>query len=561
MADDDDDMYYFIGGYINVVFFVGLVVLLYALLLQSKKKKIGQTKSYSTVCKNGCATTSAMEEKSDQPDIIIVGAGVAGAALAYALAKDGRQVRVIERDLKEPNRVVGEILHPTGFMKLIELGLQDCINDIEAQQLLGVVFNKYGKTTTMPYSLEKYGPHFSGTSFHNGRFVQRMREKAAILSNVRLEQGTVVSLIEEKGVIKGVRYKTKNSQVIASTYAPLTIVCDGSSSNLRRTLCTPMVETPSEMFCLILENCELPYPNYVNLFFRGSSPFLLYQISSTEIRLTVEVPRKNRSSITIADYLKTAVAPEIPPTLYDAFMAAIDKGNIKAMPNKSMPGKPNHTPGAILIGDALNMRHPMIAAGMTVALHDVVLLRDVLRGVNDLHDKDALSNLIKSFYALRKPFAFTINLYAGAFCKIFDSATEASPKSTGDLREALCQACCGYLSLGGFVAQRIIATGSGLTPHPIMLLIHALGIAVYGLIHQVLLPFPSPKRLWFGAKLLWVGFGVLFPLVKVEGITVGMLFNLIVPAGLLKRMMFLSICSIFIIVFFFEMIYISHRFK
>jgi squalene monooxygenase len=32
-------------------------------------------------------------------------------------------VRVIERDLKEPDRIVGELLQPGGYMKLIELGL------------------------------------------------------------------------------------------------------------------------------------------------------------------------------------------------------------------------------------------------------------------------------------------------------------------------------------------------------------------------------------------------------------------------------------------------------
>ena len=57
-------------------------------------------------------------------DIIIVGAGVAGAALGYSLAKDGWRVRVIERDLSQLNRIAGELLHPGGYLKLVELGLQ-----------------------------------------------------------------------------------------------------------------------------------------------------------------------------------------------------------------------------------------------------------------------------------------------------------------------------------------------------------------------------------------------------------------------------------------------------
>lgn len=38
--------------------------------------------------------------------------------------KDGRRVHVIERDLREPDRIVGELLQPGGYLKLIELGLQ-----------------------------------------------------------------------------------------------------------------------------------------------------------------------------------------------------------------------------------------------------------------------------------------------------------------------------------------------------------------------------------------------------------------------------------------------------
>ena len=32
-------------------------------------------------------------------------------------------MRVIERDLTEPDRIVGELLQPGGYLKLIELGL------------------------------------------------------------------------------------------------------------------------------------------------------------------------------------------------------------------------------------------------------------------------------------------------------------------------------------------------------------------------------------------------------------------------------------------------------
>lgn len=45
--------------------------------------------------------------------------------LLYLLVtQDGRRVHVIERDLTEPDRIVGELLQPGGYLKLMELGLQ-----------------------------------------------------------------------------------------------------------------------------------------------------------------------------------------------------------------------------------------------------------------------------------------------------------------------------------------------------------------------------------------------------------------------------------------------------
>lgn len=62
----------------------------------------------------------------------------------------------------------------------------------------------------------------------------------SFFSSIHLKQGTVTSLLEENGTIKGVQYKTKDGKELTA-HAPLTIVCDGCFSNLRRTLCNPQV--------------------------------------------------------------------------------------------------------------------------------------------------------------------------------------------------------------------------------------------------------------------------------------------------------------------------------
>ncbi|XP_050209633.1 squalene monooxygenase SE2-like isoform X2 [Mercurialis annua] len=448
-----------------------------------------------------------------ETDIIIVGAGVAGSALAYTLGKDGRRVHVIERDLSLQDRIVGELLQPGGYLKLIELGLEDCVEEIDAQQVFGYALYKNGKSTKLSYPLESFDSKVSGRSFHNGRFVQRMREKADSLPNVRLEEGTVTSLLEVKGTINGVHYKTKNGEEF-SAYAPLTIVCDGCFSNLRRSLCNPKVEIPSCFVALILENCELPYANHGHVILADPSPILFYRISSSEIRCLVDIPAGHKLPSVyngeMAAYLKSVVAPQIPPELLESFNSAIEKGKIRTMPNRSMPAAPLPTPGALLLGDAFNMRHPLTGGGMTVALSDIVVLRNLLRPLRDLNDASALCEYLKSFYSLRKPVASTINTLAGALYKVFSSSSDPA-------QNEMRQACFDYLSLGGAFSEGPIALLSGLNPRPLSLVFHFFAVAMYG-VGRLIFPLPSAKRMWMGARMIQVASGIIFPIVRAEGV-------------------------------------------
>lgn len=61
------------------------------------------------------------------------------------------------------------------------LSIADCVENIDAQHVLGYALFKDGKSTKLSYPLEKFQSDVAGRGFHNGRFIQRMREKAATL--------------------------------------------------------------------------------------------------------------------------------------------------------------------------------------------------------------------------------------------------------------------------------------------------------------------------------------------------------------------------------------------
>lgn len=57
----------------------------------------------------------------------------------------------------------------------------DCLEGIDAQRVRGYALFKEGRDAKVGYPLDGYGNNITGRSFHNGRFIQKMREKAATL--------------------------------------------------------------------------------------------------------------------------------------------------------------------------------------------------------------------------------------------------------------------------------------------------------------------------------------------------------------------------------------------
>jgi 2-polyprenyl-6-methoxyphenol hydroxylase-like FAD-dependent oxidoreductase len=70
--------------------------------------------------------------------------------------------------------------------------------------------------------------------------------------------------------------------------------------------------------------------------------------------------------------------PNLPACVRPSFAAAIAQGRFRSMPNSFLPPSTQRTPGLILLGDAMNMRHPLTGGGMTVGFSDVLLLSKLL---------------------------------------------------------------------------------------------------------------------------------------------------------------------------------------
>lgn len=101
-----------------------------------------------------------------------------------------------------------------------------------------------------------------------------------------------------------------------------------------------------------------------------------------------------------------------------------------------------------------------------------------------------------SFSGNMQPVASTINTLAGALYKVFCASPDPA-------RKEMRQACFDYLSLGGVFSNGPVSLLSGLNPRPLSLVLHFFAVAIYG-VGRLMLPFPSIKRMWIGARLISV---------------------------------------------------------
>lgn len=476
--------------------------------------------------------------------MIVVGAGVAGAPLAAVLAADGRRVLLLERDLAEPDRIVGELLQPGGVASLRALGLGAAVEGIDAQVIRGYGMFLGGKRMCVEYvapastaapvtaaegaaaakgvaAVPPPPPDadaaVAGRSFHNGRFVRRLRELAAATPGVSLAQGTVLSLVEDpsSGTVTGVTFRDRPGAPVQTAAAALTIACDGCFSRLRAAAVppppgagAPPIEVASRFVGLLLAAGSLPYPGHGHVVLADPSPVLFYPVSSTAVRCLVDLPPSLPAGTDLRAHLLGVIAPQLPDGLRSPFEAAVAAGGWRSMPNRTMVAPPAARPGALLLGDAFNMRHPLTGGGMTVALADVALLRGALGGVADLADAAAVAAALGGVTAARKPLSSTINILANALYAVFSPGPAAS-------RRHMRAACFDYLARGGRCATDPVAMLGGLRPAPYLLLGHFFGVAAYGCGREVAVG-GGVAAAW---RLFRDAFNIVKPLIDGEGVT------------------------------------------
>lgn len=455
-------------------------------------------------------------------DVVIVGAGIAGPALAAGFAAQGRTVLILERDLREPDRIVGELLQPGGCRALRELGLGDALKGIDAIETHGYTIISHNRPYDIPYPLNNpdnpQKGRVNGASFHHGKFVMNLRRLSGAMPGVTMVEATVNEIVRNPytGHVIGVKATTTADRQERHFFAKLTVVSDGISSKFRKEFTTKRPIIKSYFAGLVLEDAVLPYPNHGHVIIGPHhEPVLVYQIGSNETRILCDValPIPSNGNGDLKNHLIRKLLPNLPASLKPSVEKALEKSKIRTMPAQFLPAGLNYTHGLVMVGDALNMRHPLTGGGMTVAFKDALLLTDLLHPdiIPDLDDTHLVQKQIKSFFYQRKKTIASVNILAMALYALFASQNDEN-------LSILQQGCLKYLDLGGIFLDGPVGLLSAMFPSPVVLFLHFFAVAYYSIFVNL---FASgilgiPKAISKFVTVIWTACVVFVPLMWEE---------------------------------------------
>ena len=387
-------------------------------------------------------------------------------------------------------------------MALKKLGMQDALEGIDSIRVEGYKVFWGEDQVDLPYPEETTDMNWTeegglskkaigekvqeGRSFHHGRFVMNLRNRAQKTEGVTLIEATVNELLEDDNqVITGVsatpRRVNDTDEVSPLIFtAAMTLVTDGCFSKFRKSFLPDHISTivRSNFVSLELVDPVLPAPNHGHVILRkptlppldgtvdaekGVGPVLVYQLATHETRMLIDVPGIKLPSIGNGDlkrYLEKHVKPILPSSIVPSFEVALESTKLRSMPNSYLQATPQGRKrvGAILAGDSMNMRHPLTGGGMTVALNDCVLLTELLgggvtvgmvegdkRGVVGLRDWEMVRERMEEWHWRRKGIATCINTLAQALYSLFGADGTSRARSTTRI---LADDCDGRRELG-----------------------------------------------------------------------------------------------------------------
>ncbi|HSC44612.1 MAG TPA: FAD-dependent monooxygenase [Candidatus Acidoferrum sp.] len=323
---------------------------------------------------------------SNSFDVVTVGGGMGGSALAIGMARAGARVLVLEKETRFRDRVRGEGLVPWGVAEARKLGIADLLLQTCAREV------PYVEMGFGPRNLVETTPQKEPLLSYCHPEMQEVLLAEAARSGAEVRRGVTVEAIEFGG--RSENTEAKRPTVVARNgtteriSARMVIGVDGRGSAVRRWAGFAVEKLPLPFQFAGVQLAGVRWREDMAPFiFNPELGMAVAMVPQTKGRWRSYLGYDRTSGITLqgANCLKTFVteSARAVPIMADAYAQAESVGPLASFDvSESWVAHP-YRDGVALLGDAAATSDPTFGQGMATALRSARVLRDLLLSNDD----------------------------------------------------------------------------------------------------------------------------------------------------------------------------------
>lgn len=324
-----------------------------------------------------------MRPSDSRPDVVIVGAGIAGSALAISLAGSGHSVTLLEKSTVHVDRVRGEFIVPWGVAEAKTLGILDVLESAGGNYTVRSI--PYGEEFSpedarkYPLPMDQMVPGVRGAMNLGHPRICNALNAAAMAAGATLLRG-VDRIQVSAGLLPRIEFTHSGSN---TTLAPRIVIgADGRGSTVARQVGFERLADPIHHILsgLLVDDVSAWPLDEQSVGVDGDVGFYIFPQGNGRVRLyaTHGLDQRNRFAGDGAT---------------ERFLGAFDRPSIphggslsRGRPAGPCHGYPNNdvwidnpvAPGIVLIGDAAGHNDPSGGQGISIALKDARLVCEAL---------------------------------------------------------------------------------------------------------------------------------------------------------------------------------------
>jgi 2-polyprenyl-6-methoxyphenol hydroxylase-like FAD-dependent oxidoreductase len=321
-------------------------------------------------------------------DLIIVGGGIGGSALATVMAEGGRSVLLLEQSDVYQDRVRGEWIAPWGVAEVLRLGLYDRLMAAGGHHITKHVTYDETRTpaeaeaTPLPLNFFKEGvsgPLCLGHPLHCQTLFDAA--KAVGVTALRGVQVKAVAAGDQSSVTyehDGATHEARGRMLIGA---------DGRTSQIREAVGVPLEQDkPHHWFAgLLVEDVQDWDPEVQAIGTEGDFGFLAFPQGSGKVRIyggyALDQAQRFKGPDGPRKFLDT-FAMECSPR-NRAIVAGRPAGPLFSYLNADAWTEQPFRKGVVLVGDAAGWNDPILGLGLSITYRDVRIVSELLKSTDD----------------------------------------------------------------------------------------------------------------------------------------------------------------------------------